>query len=80
MRLTLVIVTVLGLAACGGKSQPAAPATSSPPAAEPAAAGEGEAERCCCELPADPPVYEMHGSDECHTDQHGVCVDADKCG
>ena len=76
MRIASILIT-LGLLACGSKKP--APTTTGP------AAGSGDskpaaAEQCCCELPADPPVFEMQVKETCQTDSHGVCQDdATKC-
>jgi len=63
-----IAALVLVLTAACGSNKPAVPATPAAPE-----------QTCCCELPADPPVFEVHPTLKCHEDMHGQCGDAAKC-
>ena len=69
MKFTFTFLA-LSMIACGGKAKPAATSEPAPTAA---------AESCCCELPAEQPVFEMHPTKYCQEDMHGTCGDAAKC-
>lgn len=77
------------VAACGGGSSSTPASTPEGPSSsggeevvgeETPATDEMDPELCCCELPADPPEFQMFPTEDCQTDQHGVCVDVDQCG
>ncbi len=76
----LALLAVLSLAACGGgsKQAPAVAAPAGDPAADDGDGADGpeldENGDCCCELPADPPEFEILPQEQCHEDSHGTCA------
>jgi hypothetical protein len=74
----LVVTIAMSIAACGGGTTNAPTGNSTVGTGETGDPGVAGTE-CCCELPSDPETYELHDENLCHTDMHGVCVDAAMC-
>jgi hypothetical protein len=70
----LIVISILALAACGGKK----PATGTTGGGGSGSAAPA-AETCCCALASDPVTYETQPKEKCETDTHGTCSDASHC-